>query len=160
MKITTPNPQYNGETAGVRFVNGKGETDDPRALAYFERRGYTIEPDEPVQVQVTHPATTPDPADDPAAVEAARLLAEAEAAAKLAQETAEGKTQPAEDEGNQDKPIEVVSGDATAAPVELVGEKIEDMGKDALKDALRKLSLPVSGSKEELIARLTEARNG
>lgn len=42
-KIQTPVENFTGTVAGVGFVKGQGETDDPIALAYFERRGYTIE---------------------------------------------------------------------------------------------------------------------
>lgn len=42
-KIHTPVKDFTGEVAGVAFAKGVGETDDPIALGYFERRGYTIE---------------------------------------------------------------------------------------------------------------------
>ena len=41
--IKAPNPDFNGARQGVTFVNGVGETDDPAALNWFERRGYTVE---------------------------------------------------------------------------------------------------------------------
>lgn len=43
MKITTPNSEFTGTRAGVKFVNGVGETDDEAALVSFRRHGYTIE---------------------------------------------------------------------------------------------------------------------
>lgn len=48
--IKSPNPKYSGVSAGVPFVNGKGETDNPLALAYFKRHGYEIvEPPKPAK---------------------------------------------------------------------------------------------------------------
>lgn len=41
--ITTPVKGFTGIVAGVAFANGVGETEDPIALGYFERRGYGIE---------------------------------------------------------------------------------------------------------------------
>lgn len=45
-KITTPVEGFNGTVVGVTFVDGAGETDNPVALAYFTRQGYTVEADE------------------------------------------------------------------------------------------------------------------
>lgn len=42
-KITTPVEGFNGIVVGVTFTKGEGETDNPAALAYFERQGYTVE---------------------------------------------------------------------------------------------------------------------
>lgn len=42
-KILTPVKGYTGAVVGVDFKAGVGETDDPAALAYFARHGYTIE---------------------------------------------------------------------------------------------------------------------
>lgn len=52
-KITTPVEGFNGVVAGVHFANGVGESDDPIALSYFERRGYGVE-------KADAPATIPD----------------------------------------------------------------------------------------------------
>lgn len=41
--IKTPNPEFTGSRAGVKFVNGVGETDDSAALVSFRRHGYSIE---------------------------------------------------------------------------------------------------------------------
>lgn len=41
-RVFSPRP-HTGEVAGVWFRHGVGETDDPAALAYFERRGYDVE---------------------------------------------------------------------------------------------------------------------
>jgi hypothetical protein len=43
MKVKSPNPNYDGISAGVRFVSGEGETEDEGALAYFKRAGYLLE---------------------------------------------------------------------------------------------------------------------
>ncbi|WP_449278001.1 hypothetical protein [Leucobacter sp. GX24907] len=40
--IQAPVKGFTGTVAGVSFTNGAGTTDDPRALAYFERQGYSI----------------------------------------------------------------------------------------------------------------------
>lgn len=40
--IQTPVKGYTGKVAGVSFADGVGETEDPAALAYFERHGYDI----------------------------------------------------------------------------------------------------------------------
>lgn len=42
-QVQTPVKGFNGIVVGVSFVDGVGDTDDPAALAYFERQGYTIE---------------------------------------------------------------------------------------------------------------------
>lgn len=41
-RIHSPNPEYNGITAGVTFVGGVGETADEPS-DYFQRHGYTVE---------------------------------------------------------------------------------------------------------------------
>ncbi|UOQ58102.1 hypothetical protein MUN78_04450 [Leucobacter allii] len=41
-KVQTPVKGYTGKVAGVTFADGVGETEDPAALAYFERHGYEI----------------------------------------------------------------------------------------------------------------------
>lgn len=43
MKIYAPVKEANGVYASVRFVNGVGETDDPKLIKWFQDRGYTIE---------------------------------------------------------------------------------------------------------------------
>lgn len=52
-KVTTPAPNYSGERSGVVFRDGVATVDDSdamqaRALAYFRRRGYGVEPVETV----------------------------------------------------------------------------------------------------------------
>lgn len=43
MKIYAPVKDANGVWATVRFVNGVGESDNPRLLKWFEDHGYTLE---------------------------------------------------------------------------------------------------------------------
>lgn len=43
MKIYAPVSNASGVWATVRFVNGVGETDDPRLLKWFEEHGYTLD---------------------------------------------------------------------------------------------------------------------
>ena len=45
-KIETPVAGFTGVVAGVSFAAGVGETEDPAALAFFARRGYTIAAEE------------------------------------------------------------------------------------------------------------------
>lgn len=40
--VNSPVSGFTGTRAGVRFVDGVAETDDPAALAYFRRKGYQI----------------------------------------------------------------------------------------------------------------------
>ena len=42
-KIFAPNKKYNGISAGVKFVNGVGETNDPRLIKWFKSKGYKVE---------------------------------------------------------------------------------------------------------------------
>lgn len=41
-KIIAPNKKYNGISASVNFVNGVGETNDPRLIAWFKSKGYEV----------------------------------------------------------------------------------------------------------------------
>lgn len=57
-KITTPVKGFTGTVAGVHFADGVGETDDPIALGYFERRGYGVEKaDAPISIPDGKPST-------------------------------------------------------------------------------------------------------
>lgn len=40
--IQTPNKEYTGVSASVFFVNGQGETDDPKLIEWFKEKGYTV----------------------------------------------------------------------------------------------------------------------
>lgn len=42
-RITAPVEGFSGKVVGVVFDKGKAETDDMSALAYFRRRGYTVD---------------------------------------------------------------------------------------------------------------------
>ncbi|MFD8005847.1 hypothetical protein, partial [Streptomyces mirabilis] len=48
-QVGTPVREFNGQVAGVWFVNGEATTDSEGAVAYFQRHGYTVTPvdDEP-----------------------------------------------------------------------------------------------------------------
>lgn len=48
-KITSPVEGFKGTVAGVTFDDGKGETDDKAALAYFRRHGYGVGQSKPKQ---------------------------------------------------------------------------------------------------------------
>jgi hypothetical protein len=43
VKIICQNKSYSGVSASVTFVNGIGETDDPRLITWFREKGYTVE---------------------------------------------------------------------------------------------------------------------
>lgn len=61
MQVTTPVKGFTGTVVDVRFTDGVGDTDDPTALAYFARHGYTISGES----ETTDPA----PADTPVEAE-------------------------------------------------------------------------------------------
>jgi hypothetical protein len=54
-KISAPNTAYNGESAGVKFSNGVGETEDPNIVSWFQENGYKVEE----QVQDTGEGSDP-----------------------------------------------------------------------------------------------------
>ena len=43
MKVYAPVKDFNGVRASVRFVNGVGETDNPREIEWFKNHGYSVE---------------------------------------------------------------------------------------------------------------------
>lgn len=43
MKIYAPNKQANGVYASVLFINGVGETENPRLIEWFKTHGYELE---------------------------------------------------------------------------------------------------------------------
>ena len=45
VKITAKVPGYTGESAGVQFRDGVGETSDPWRIRWFEDHGYIISAD-------------------------------------------------------------------------------------------------------------------
>lgn len=59
--VYAPVGEFSGTVVGVEFTDGKGETSDPGALAYFARKGYGIgepvEDDEPDDDPEPAPAT-------------------------------------------------------------------------------------------------------
>lgn len=42
MKIFTKVPDFTGIRASVMFVNGQGDTDDPKLIEWFKNNGYTV----------------------------------------------------------------------------------------------------------------------
>lgn len=40
--IKAPVEDFSGVVANVEFTDGAGESDDPTALAYFQRHGYDV----------------------------------------------------------------------------------------------------------------------
>lgn len=42
-KVTSPNKEYTGISAGVLFNRGEGETSDEWLATWFESKGYTVE---------------------------------------------------------------------------------------------------------------------
>jgi len=51
MKIYAPVKDANGIYASVRFVNGVGETDNPRLIEWFKSHGYKVPLEEPTKTQ-------------------------------------------------------------------------------------------------------------
>ncbi len=43
MKIYAPNKNANGVYASVRFIDGVGETENPKLIEWFRSHGYTLE---------------------------------------------------------------------------------------------------------------------
>ncbi|WP_435110169.1 hypothetical protein [Nocardiopsis synnemataformans] len=73
--VQSPVKGYNGETGGVRFYKGRGHVDsaeNPAAVAYMRRRGYTLteireeQPEQAEEPQTPSEDTTPN---DPAQTE-------------------------------------------------------------------------------------------
>ena len=46
-KIKSPNENYNGESAGVNFINGEGISKDGKNIDWFRKKGYSVIPIEP-----------------------------------------------------------------------------------------------------------------
>lgn len=42
-KITAPNKEYNGVSAGVQFSKGEAETEDKYLIEWFKEHGYCVE---------------------------------------------------------------------------------------------------------------------
>lgn len=73
--VIAPVAGWTGTVGVVDFSDGVGHTDDPRALRYFQRAGYTIEHDDenpvrrpakaPATPEPTAPATGPQPSAQP-----------------------------------------------------------------------------------------------
>lgn len=41
-KVKAPNSEYNGETAGIKFVDGLAETDNEQVVSYLKEKGYEV----------------------------------------------------------------------------------------------------------------------
>lgn len=52
MKIYAPVKDANGVWASVRFVNGVGETDNPRLIEWFKSHGYKVPIEDTLKVEV------------------------------------------------------------------------------------------------------------
>jgi len=59
--VRAPNTAHNGISAGVRFTAGVGQTDNPAALAYFRRAGYTVALAAPAPAEMAAPVLSPEP---------------------------------------------------------------------------------------------------
>lgn len=59
MKIYAPNKYANGVYASVLFVDGVGETDNPRLIEWFETHGYKLEKCEACQENCIENVTNP-----------------------------------------------------------------------------------------------------
>lgn len=55
MKIYAPVKDTNGVYASVRFVNGVGETDNPRLIEWFRTHGYKVDIEPVVTVENVNP---------------------------------------------------------------------------------------------------------
>lgn len=65
-KVYAPNKAYNGITATVRFLQGEGETDNPKLLKWFEKKGYRVVKEQPhIQSSVTDEKTADEPVQVP-----------------------------------------------------------------------------------------------
>lgn len=51
MKIYAPVKDANGVWASVRFVNGVGETDNPKLIEWFKTHGYKVEVEDSPRVE-------------------------------------------------------------------------------------------------------------
>ena len=53
MVIFSKVPDFTGIRASVMFVNGQGNTDDPRLIEWFKSNGYTVADGTPTEVEET-----------------------------------------------------------------------------------------------------------
>lgn len=80
MRIYAPVKDFNGLRNNVRFVNGVGETDDPKVIAWFESHGYSVEKcEKPVEIPAEKCEKSPEnPTDKCDEVEEPELMGYAE----------------------------------------------------------------------------------
>lgn len=67
MNVETPVPGFTGVACGVKFAEGKAETEDQAALNYFKSAGYKV------GGVVDNPAAAPDEPVDPRSVEVVQI---------------------------------------------------------------------------------------
>lgn len=60
-RVEAPNEAFAGDVAGVTFTDGVGETDDPVALGYFRRKGYTVDGERTVDPYIAGAQEETDP---------------------------------------------------------------------------------------------------
>lgn len=80
-RINTVVKGYTGIRAGVAFVNGSGETEDPHLIAWFREHGYEVVEEQPKEPdpEPLEPGTDPmEPDPDPMETETADDAAVAE----------------------------------------------------------------------------------
>ena len=61
MKIYAPNKHANGIYASVMFVNGVGETDDPKLISWFRSHGYKLSGNYTTTTETTETTTIDTP---------------------------------------------------------------------------------------------------
>ena len=63
MKIYAPNKQANGVYASVLFIDGVGETNNPRLIEWFKNHGYEFE--KPLEKSENQYEKSPEKCDEP-----------------------------------------------------------------------------------------------
>ena len=157
IKVTTPNTDYNGEVGGVTFVRGEGEVDSSNhsALSYFDRRGYQVhrKGTKTESAPVTHPASGVQVQGQGAVT----VVGNQEPGPKLDGANTPQESNATSTEGNPPTTPSSEAGASGKTAEEQNPPAEEDpRSKDDLKEELRKLDLPVSGSKPELLQRLAD----
>ncbi len=131
--ILAPNKSHNGISAGVRFTAGVGETDNPAALAYFGKAGYTILP---------QGAVLPEPEPEPIKVPDEEVL-----------HRPNGEPYSLAADGSIRSPF---APGPPPAPVPV--KPLERMNKAELQAIASAAGLDTEGTNRELVARIRAAR--
>lgn len=133
MKVNTPVKGYTGIVAGVTFVDGAGETDEPNALAYFRRHGYVVGGK---QKGDTPPAETP--ADDSEDTTEGVISDESESEeTEDSDDDSEGQTDETDEDTVDQRPSGRASLETWTAYALAHGydeEDLEGMGRNAVRD--------------------------